>query len=199
MDAMTNMKSDAAVEPQITDAELIRQFRAGQRKAFDQLVLRHQRKVYAITFRMTSNHDDADDLAQEVFLAAYHAIERFDENQSFIAYLSRIAINLSINHLRRKKRWLNITSRRRDETGREIMGAKDTGPQQQLEQRELMDRLSSAIQSLPPHQKAVLILKVYHEMSYEDIASALKISIGTVMSRLHRARNKLRTQLHDLC
>jgi RNA polymerase sigma-70 factor (ECF subfamily) len=147
---------------------------------------------------MTSHHQDADDLAQEAFLAAYRAMERFDERQSFSAYLARIAVNLSINHLRRRKRWLKIWTESRDEAGDRTMGGKALSPQKQLEQKELLSRLEKAMEALPPHQKAVLVLKVYQEMSYEDIARTLKISLGTVMSRLHRARRRLRSQLEDL-
>ena len=183
---------------QATDAELIREVKKGRRECFDQLVLRHQRMVYLITRRMTANHQDADDLAQETFLAAYRAMERFDDRQSFPAYLSRIAINLSINHLRRRKRWLRIWSERRGEAEKASMSAKTQGPHRKMEQTELLDRLERAVKDLPPHQKAVFILKVHREMSYEEIAQTLRISTGTVMSRLHRARNRLRAQLKDL-
>jgi len=183
---------------QTTDAQLIRELKGGRKKSFDQLVLRHQRRIYAITFRMTANHHDADDLAQDTFLAAYRALDRFDERQSFAAYISRIAINLSINHLRRKKRWLKIWTQGRKEVEKTFMGAKDPGPQKNLEQKELLHRLNQAMETLPAHQKAVLVLKVYQEMSYEEIAMTLKISTGTVMSRLHRARSRLHVQIKDL-
>jgi RNA polymerase sigma-70 factor (ECF subfamily) len=121
MEGMTKTDIDETVEPQPSDAQLITEVKKGRRESFDQLVLRHQRRVYAITYRMTSNHDDADDLAQETFLAAYRALERFDQRQSFIAYLSRIAINLSINHLRRRKRWLKIQSQKQRQADQEMM------------------------------------------------------------------------------
>lgn len=154
--------------------------------------------VYAIARRMTTNHQDADDLAQETFLAAYRAIGRCDERQSFSAYLSRIAINLSITHLRRRRRWTRIWTQRRKEAQNATLGETSPGPQAKLEKRELMNRLEKAMEALPPHQKAVLVLKVYQEMSYQDISKTLKISLGTVMSRLHRARKRLRAELGDL-
>ena len=195
---MPNPSAEQTEALQTTDAQLIRELKGGRKKSFDQLVLRHQRRIYAITFRMTANHHDADDLAQETFLAAYRALDRFDERQSFAAYISRIAINLSINHLRRKKRWLKIWTQGRREVGKALLGAKDPGPQKNLEQKELLHRLNQAMETLPAHQKAVLVLKVYQEMSYEEIAMTLKISTGTVMSRLHRARNRLHVQIKDL-
>lgn len=195
---MPNPSAEQPEALQTTDAQLIRELKGGRKKSFDQLVLRHQRRIYAITFRMTANHHDADDLAQETFLAAYRALDRFDERQSFAAYISRIAINLSINHLRRKKRWLKIWTQGRREVGKALLGAKDPGPQKNLEQKELLHRLNQAMETLPAHQKAVLVLKVYQEMSYEEIAMTLKISTGTVMSRLHRARSRLHVQIKDL-
>ncbi|KPL19210.1 MAG: hypothetical protein AMJ92_04160 [candidate division Zixibacteria bacterium SM23_81] len=193
-----SVPSEDSKTAQVTDADLIRGVKEGRRECFDQLVLRHQRRVYAITRQMTSHHQDADDLAQEAFLAAYRAMERFDERQSFSAYLCRIAINLSINHLRRRKRWLKIWTKSREEAGDRTMGGKAVSPQKQLEQKELLSRLEKAMDALPAHQKAVLVLKVHQEMSYQDIAQTLKISLGTVMSRLHRARRHLRSQLEDL-
>jgi len=195
---MSNASCKEQESQQATDAELVREVKKGRRECFDQLVLRHQRMVYLITRRMTSNHQDADDLAQETFLAAYRAMGRFDDRQSFSAYLSRIAINLSINLLRRRKRWLRIWSERRGEAEKSSMSAKTLSPHRKMEQTELLDRLERAMEDLPPHQKAVFILKVHREMSYEEIAKNLKISTGTVMSRLHRARNRLRAQLKDL-
>jgi RNA polymerase sigma-70 factor (ECF subfamily) len=195
---MSNPSSEVHEISQASDAELIRELQKGRGECFDQLVLRYQRMVYAIARRMTSNHQDADDIAQETFLAAYRAMGRLDVQQSFPAYLSRIAVNLSINHLRRKKRWLRIWSQRRGEAQEASMGVKTVSPQKKMEQSELLNRLEGAMKNLPPHQRAVLVLKVDQEMSYQEIAKTLKISMGTVMSRLHRARNRLRSQLEDL-
>ncbi len=181
-----------------SDRQLVQEAKEGRRESFDQLVLRYQRMVYAIIRRMVSDHDDADDLAQEAFLAAYRAMERIDEQQSFKAYISRIAINLSINHLRRKGRWLRIWSQRGKEAGEAARGANTMSPHTKVERSELLGKLEKAIEDLPGHQKAVLTLKVYQGMSYGEIAETLKISQGTVMSRLYRARNRLRAQLKDL-
>lgn len=195
---MPHSSSEESGPPQATDAELIREIKSGRRESFDQLVRRYQRMVYAIAYRMTSNHQDADDLAQETFMAAYRAIGRFDERRSFSAYLSRIAINLSLNHLRKRKRWLRIWSQKSEQTGEALTGGKGPDLQKNLEQRELLNKLTKAMDLLPPHQKAVLVLRVYQEMSYQDIAKTLRISTGTVMSRLYRARTRLRAQLKGL-
>ncbi len=182
---------------EISDAQLIRQFKEGRQAAFDRLVIRHQRRIYAITRRMSGSHDDADDLAQETFLAAYRALERFDERKSFIAFLSRIAINLSINHLRRRKRWHRIEARQSEEAAKAVVGDAAAVADRQMERDEMMGRLQEAIAALPPEQKAVLALKVDQEMSYQEIAATLKISVGTVMSRLSRARARLRKELKE--
>ncbi len=198
MDGKSAAEQQTAVSGGISDAQLIRQFKEGRQAAFDQLVIRHQRRIYGIARRMTGSHDDADDLAQETFLAAYRAMERFDEQRSFIAFLSRIAINMSINHLRRRKRWLKIQTRQSDEAARAVTGDTRCDAASPLESDEMMGRLQNAIAALPPEQKAVLVLKVYEEMSYREIASTLKISPGTVMSRLSRARARLRKELKDV-
>jgi RNA polymerase sigma-70 factor (ECF subfamily) len=182
---------------ELSDAQLIRQFKEGQRSAFDRLVLRHQRRIYAITRRMSGDHDDADDLAQETFLAAYRALEGFDERKSFVAFLSRIAINLSINHLRRRKRWRNIETRHGEEARGAVTGNAGMAADRQMERDRLINRLQEAIDDLPPEQKAVLALKVDQEMSYQEIAETLGISMGTVMSRLSRARERLRRKLKE--
>ena len=195
---MTGSPLEESGAAEVTDAQLVRGVKRGRKECFDQLVLRYQRMIYAITRRMTSNHHDADDLAQETFLAAYRAMGRFDEQKSFPAYLSRIAINLSINHLRRRKRWLKVLSRGSGEAEGGLAMARSGDLHKNLEHKELMNSLEMAMETLPPHQKAVLILKVYQELSYQEIADALGISLGTVMSRLHRARNHLRTQLKGL-
>jgi RNA polymerase sigma factor (sigma-70 family) len=195
---MTGSPLEESGPPQVTDAQLVRGVKGGRKECFDQLVLRYQRMVYAITRRMTSNHHDADDLAQETFLAAYRAMDRFDEQKSFPAYLSRIAINLSINHLRRRKRRLRVLSPGSGEAQGGLTMARTGDLHKILEHKELMSRLEMAMETLPAHQKAVLILKVYQELSYQEIANALGISLGTVMSRLHRARKRLRAQLKGL-
>jgi RNA polymerase sigma-70 factor (ECF subfamily) len=197
MDDKTTTAERPDESAEISDAQLIRQFKDGRQAAFDQLVIRHQRRIYAITRRMTGSHDDADDLAQETFLAAYRAMERFDERQSFIAFISRIAINLCINHLRRRRRWLKIQTQRPEEAARASTGRVHSDLGEQMERDEMMARLQEAIAALPPEQKAVLVLKVYEEMSYREIASTLKISPGTVMSRLSRARERLRKRIKD--
>ena len=182
---------------ELSDAQLIRQFKEGRQSAFNQLVIRHQRRIYTITRRMSGNHDDADDLAQEAFLAAYRALERFDERKSFIAFLSRIAINLSINHLRRRKRWRRIETRHSEEAEQAVIGGAGAGADRQMERDQMMVRLREAIAALPPEQKAVLALQVDQEMSYREIAETLRISPGTVMSRLSRARARLRRKLKE--
>jgi len=198
MEGKSAAAQQTTVSSDIPDAQLIRQFKEGRQSAFDQLVIRHQRRIYGIARRMTGSHDDADDLAQETFLAAYRAMERFDEQRSFIAFLSRIAINMSINHLRRRKRWLKIQTRQSEEAARAVTGGSINDTGSPLEGDEMMGRLREAIAVLPPEQKAVLVLKVYEEMSYREIASTLKISPGTVMSRLSRARARLRKNLKDV-
>jgi RNA polymerase sigma-70 factor (ECF subfamily) len=145
---------------------------------------------------MARDHDAADDLAQETFVKAYFAIGSFTIGRAFYTWLYRICMNLSINYLKSRKSvvpatWISDESDPLDRT------AGDPDPSDALISKESVARIERAIESLPPKHKAVLVLRVYEEMSYEDIAGTLEISVGTVMSRLFRARQKLLERLGE--
>jgi RNA polymerase sigma-70 factor (ECF subfamily) len=146
---------------------------------------------------MVKNHDAADDMAQETFINAYSSINSFKPGYSFYTWLYRICVNLSINYLKRQK--FVIPESHFDEEAnpleKEIVRE---DPSSLLIQKEEERKIEEAIDSLPPKYKAIFILKVYEELSYEEIAQALKISLGTVMSRLFRARKILQEILKDM-
>ncbi len=143
---------------------------------------------------MTRDHDSADDLAQETFVKAFTSIKSFKEEHSFYPWIYRICMNLSINYLKRKKFMVSET----ELLPQKLEDKKVTSdPMSQLMKDELMDRIERSIDKLPPAFKAVFILKVYQELSYEQIAQTLKITVGTVMSRLFRARERLQKSLKD--
>lgn len=176
------------------DRELIRKTKQGNLHSFEELVKKYQKNIYRLAFRMTRDHDTADDLAQETFVKAFTSIGSFKEEHSFYPWIFRICMNLSINYLKRKKFMVSES----ELLPRKLEDSKATGdPMSQLIRDELMDRVESSIDALPPPFKAVFILKVYEELSYEQIAQNLKISVGTVMSRLFRARERLQKSLKD--
>ena len=179
-----------------SDDQLILQTREGDRRAFDLLVKRYQKRVYFLALRMARDHDAADDIAQETFVRAYFAIGSFTLGRNFYTWLYRICMNLSINHIKRRK-FAVPASQMSDESDPLEQAASAPNPSEALLSKEKTARIESAIDSLSPKYKAVLVLRAYEDMSYEDIARTLDISVGTVMSRLFRAREKIRDVLEE--
>jgi RNA polymerase sigma-70 factor (ECF subfamily) len=172
------------------EADLIAKARAGNLFAFEEIVKRHQRRVYAVARRILRRHDLADDVAQETFIRAHRALGDFDLTRPFGPWVCRIAANLAINQVR--------SPQHREEPldERPLPAAADGGnPLAGLLEAEAQAMLERAMDELPPEQRAVFVLRASEELSYKEIAEALGISIGTVMSRLWRAREKLRTLL----
>ena len=163
---------------------------AGNLFAYEELVRRYQRRVYAVAFRIARRHDVADDVAQETFLRAYRAIDRFELGRPFGPWVSRIAANLAINERRSPRA-------REDELpeGHGETPAATASPLQQLLEDEAGTVLEKALDALPEDQRAVFVLRVHEGMSYQEIGETLGLAPGTVMSRLSRAREKLRGAL----
>jgi RNA polymerase sigma-70 factor (ECF subfamily) len=179
------------------DERLVAKAQEGDLFSFDHLVKKYQKKIYFLAYRMMKNHDAADDIAQETFINAYSSIKSFKLGYSFYTWLYRICMNLSINHLRRQK-FVIPESHFEEETSPLEKETTTEDPLSLLVQKERERKIEQAIDSLSPKYKAVFILKVYEDLSYEEIAQTLKISLGTVMSRLFRAREKLQKLLKDM-
>jgi RNA polymerase sigma-70 factor (ECF subfamily) len=146
---------------------------------------------------MGGSHDIADDLTQEAFVRAYEAIESFDEDYPFYSWISRIATNNAINFIRRQKRQVG------GEESEVVLGMQHTtdiasNPELTLSQKEIDKRYQEAVGNLTEEFRVVFVLRMQEELSYEEIAARLKINPGTVMSRLHRARQKLMEELKDI-
>ena len=174
-------------DPDPVDAELVTKARGGN--AFEEIVRRHQRRVYAVAMRVVRRHDVADDVTQEAFIRAYQALDRFDTGRPFGPWICRIAANLAVNHV--------LSPRAREDELPEDLHEEASGqaPLDGLLEREAKEVLDQAMGHLPAEQRAVFVLRTAEELSYKEIAEALDISIGTVMSRLSRAREKLRVTL----
>jgi RNA polymerase sigma-70 factor, ECF subfamily len=161
----------------------------GEREAFDRLVQRYQRDVYRLCFRYVNNHHDANDLAQEAFLKAYRAIGRFRGDSSFSTWLYRIAVNTC----------LNFRSARRPE-GEELpesLPDRRLGAAERLESAERSRWVREAVAGLPERQRATLILKVYHDLTHEEVARVLGSSVGTVKANLFHALANLKKKLNQ--
>ena len=158
--------------------------RRGEREAFDRLVLRYQRDVYRLCYRFVNNHEDANDLAQEAFLRAWRAIPRFRGESCFSTWLYRIAVNAC----------LNFRALRRPSTQElpEALADPVPGAEARLESDDEARRVRASIARLPEKQRATLILKVYHELTHEEVAGILGSTVGTVKANLFHALGNLR-------
>jgi len=172
--------------PEPDEAFLVARARKGDASAFEEIVRRHQRRVYAVALRIVRAHDVADDVSQEAFVRAWRSLDRFEAGRPFAPWVCRIAANLAINHVR--------SPRAREDglpEGHLETPGPDPGPLAAVLDDEAGRVLDAAVASLPAEQRAVFVLRAVEEMSYEAIADALGLSPGTVMSRLFRAREKL--------
>lgn len=181
---------------QQSDDELIRKAWEGDSYSFGLLVKRYQKKIYFLARRMVKEHDAADDIAQDTFINAYFAIKSFKIGYSFYTWLYRICMNLCINFLKRQKYVIPESQfeERISPLEREASGG---DPSNHLASKEMENKIERAMDSLPPKYKAVLVLRIYEDLSYEEIAKTLKISMGTVMSRLYRARERMQEMLKE--
>jgi RNA polymerase sigma-70 factor (ECF subfamily) len=172
------------------EAFVLARARAGDLLAFEEIVKRYQRRVYGTAFRIVRRHDVADDVVQEAFLRAHQALGRFDLARPFGPWICRIAANLSVNHVRSPLSREEALPETHAETpvpgGSPLAGVLDI---------EAGEELARAMESLSAEQRAVFVLRVFEELSYKEIAQSLEISVGTVMSRLSRARERLRAAL----
>lgn len=175
-----------------TEAALLAGAQGGNLFAFDEIVRRYQRRVYATALRIVRRHDLADDVTQEAFLRAHRALASYDRERPFGPWICRIAANLAINHVRSpESREEALDEGARD---RSPAAAAD-GPLEAVLEQEARRLLEEAVGRLPAEQRAVFVLRTFDDLSYNEIAEALDLSVGTVMSRLSRAREKLRAAL----
>ena len=172
------------------EARLLAEARGGSLLAFEEIVKRYQRRVYGIALRIVRRHEVADDVAQEAFMRAHQALSTFDLTRPFGPWIGRIASNLAINHVRAPQAREEPLPEGHAETPAPGMGALDL-----VLEREAREVLERALAELSAEQRAVFALRTFEELSYREIAESLHISIGTVMSRLSRARERLREAL----
>ena len=174
------------------DAQLLQRFRRGDREAFTELVIRYQKPIYNAAFWVLRKAEDASDVTQTVFLKVVERLDEYDPQYKFFSWIYRIAVNESLNLLRRNghdDEW-------DDES--EFEGPADRSPEWQLGELERSRRLQDAMMKLSTTDRTVLTLRHFSECSYEEIAQVLEIEPKTVKSRLFDARQRLRALLDDL-
>ena len=185
----------------VQDAELVREAQKGRMGAFEELVVRHRDKIYARAFSMMRNEEEAIDLSQEAWVKAWQRLDQFHGESSFTTWMTRIAINLCLDQLRKQKRQRAESIEELDEESGGVerqMPAVIVNPTERLERGELRARIDQALGQLSYEHRTVLVLHEFEEMEYKEIAKTMGCSIGTVMSRLFYARRKLAALLADL-
>ncbi|HYM81811.1 MAG TPA: sigma-70 family RNA polymerase sigma factor [Candidatus Limnocylindria bacterium] len=175
------------------EADLVRAAQGGDQAAFAEIVRRYQRAVYRVAYALTRNASDADDLAQEAFVRAFQALKRFRAGEPLYPWLSRITTNLAYSLFRRRKRRPETPLEPLVEAGMQ-WGVHDD-PADAAADEEHRRHLRAAFAELKPEHQAVLVLRAIEDQSYEEIAQSLGVPIGTVMSRLSRARAELKQRL----
>jgi RNA polymerase sigma-70 factor (ECF subfamily) len=180
------------------ETRTIRRCLAGDEQAYRELVGRYQRQVYSLALRMVRQAEDAEDITQETFVRMFRALDRYDLERPFGAWLFTIASRLCIDHLRRRRTAPVPLYHREPDSGeeREIEVA-DTGapPDEAAQRGEEERRVQELIDSLPAHYRIVVMLRHQRDLSYDEIAEALGLPLGTVKARIHRARALLALRL----
>lgn len=184
------------VSSQDPDKDCIERAQGGELAAFNQLILKYRNRVVGIAARMLGDRIEAEDLAQDVFVKVYHGLRTFHGEALFSTWLYRITANSCLNH--RKKRTHRDRHNHTMDDLEGILPTDTSNPHSLLERKELQMVLEKAIQGLPQDQKAILILRDIEGLSYEEIADSLEVELGTVRSRLHRARMAVRASLGDI-
>ena len=180
----------------MTDQELAARARDGDQDAFEQLVRDNEKRIYTLALRMTGSREDALDLAQDAFFHAWKALSTFQGESSFATWLYRLATNLCLDHLRAQKRRTQsmgpALSLDDAENGPVQVADQQLQPQEAVERSERRRALERGLASLPDHHRQVLIMRELSGLSYQEIAQVLDLDLGTVKSRIARARLSLR-------
>ena len=183
----------------LSDLELVQQAKEGNLQAFGELVQRHERKIFRLTQHITGNREDAEDALQETFLKAFSRLSQFHGESQFYTWLVRIAVNESLMKLRKRKARATVSLDEPIETDGDFLPREhaDWGPspEQKYQQQELREILDRAVQSLSPLFRAVFVLRDLEELSTDETAQLLQLSVPAVKSRLLRARLQLREKL----
>jgi RNA polymerase sigma-70 factor (ECF subfamily) len=184
------------------DAELVARVQRGDKKAFDLLVLKYQRKILRLLGRMIRDPSEIEDVAQEAFIKAYRALPQFRGESAFYTWLYRIAVNTARNWLAsagRRPSTPNAIENEDGETFNETDNLTDIStPEAMVASREIAETVNKVIDGLPEELRTAIVLREIEGMSYEDIAQSMDCPIGTVRSRIYRAREAIAAQLRPL-
>jgi RNA polymerase sigma-70 factor (ECF subfamily) len=191
------LESPAPVDEEV----LVQRSRRGDLEAYDELVRRYQERIYATVYHMTSNHEDANDLAQESFIKAFQALKTFKGGSSFYTWLYRIAVNKTINFLKQRKNRIHMSLNDLDFNAEHdpdlVAFVSDKTPRREAGLAELQEKLNAAMLKLSEPHRLVVVLHDVQGLSHDEIAKIMDCNIGTVRSRLFYARQQLQGYLSD--
>lgn len=183
------------------DADLVQRAREGDTRAFDQLILKYGDKLYGLVYNMTSNKEDTHDVLQDVFARAYQSLPKFKGKSTFYTWIYQIAVNMTLNFLKKRKRRSGLSLNDMDSAVQQDPALVETGwesdPERHTNVNELQKRLNEAMQRLSEPHRTVVTLFDVQGLPHGEIAGILKVSVGTVRSRLHYAHQQLQTYLQD--
>ncbi|MFD0892092.1 sigma-70 family RNA polymerase sigma factor [Luteolibacter ambystomatis] len=183
------------------DRELVARAREGDTRAFDALILKYGDKLYGLVYNMTSHKEDTHDLLQEIFARAYQSLGKFRGQSTFYTWIYQIAVNLTLNFLKKRKRRSGISLQDPDSSVKDDPALVDTGhasnPEQQSHLNQLQLKLNEAMRKLSDSHRTVVTLFDIQGMPHGEIAKVLKVSEGTVRSRLHYAHLQLQSFLQE--
>lgn len=182
------------------EAAIVRKVLGGDANAFETLVLEYEKNVYNIALRMTGNSEDAADMTQEAFIKAYNSLQSFRGDSKFSVWLYRIVSNVCLDFLRSKNRRPTVSLSVEDDDGEDAqldVADESQSPELLLDRKLTRDIVRRGLDSLPPDYRQILLLREIQGLSYDEIAQALSLEVGTVKSRIFRARKRLCTFLID--
>lgn len=183
------------------ETALVRRAQKGDMAAYDDLIRKYQERVYATIYHMTANHEDANDLAQDTFIKAYHALKSFKGGSSFYTWIYRIAVNKTINFLKQRKNRTHMSLNDLDFNAEHdpdlVALVSDKTPRREANLAELQEKLNEAMQKLSEPHRLVVTLHDVQGLAHEEIAEIMDCNVGTVRSRLFYARQQLQALLSD--
>lgn len=196
-----NADISASSPPVPSEEALVKNALAGDLTAYDQLVRMYQERIYATIYHMTANHEDANDLTQEAFIKAFHALKTFKGGSSFYTWVYRIAVNKTINFLKQRKHKGHLSLNDLDFNAEHdpdlVALVSEKTPRREAVLAELQKKLNGALQKLSEPHRLVVVLHDVQGLAHEEIAGIMECNVGTVRSRLFYARQQLQAYLSD--
>lgn len=204
--AEVTAKKEASRDAAAHDAELVRRFNGGDESAFTEIVQRYHEKMFSVALGVLRNRADAEEIAQDTFVRAHRGLAKFRGDSSLATWLHHVTVNLARNrywyfHRRRRHSTLSLDCPLTDDGGTfsDLMPSTEAGPSRQAMSGEFTELVTACMHKLPAAQRDILAMRNILNRSYDEIAEALQIEVGTVKSRIARARGQLRSLMAEAC